>query len=816
MKSLTQAHQTPRSFLRFLSAILFCLTVLALSPTLVQGQQIGFRPGSTIADASINGTQGTKWNDASVLRTNELGMSTFLPDWNHTTIMSPHAVPTLMQQVQVFTKRDTANLYIAFDVGDQTRDRRNDPTPGAVVGPLTGERIILQFDANNAKGATLNNDFRLDVQFNWTGGGTTFQLLSATLLDSSGPAGLCPGLPIFAPIAFPPDIRIAATATASRYFIEFKIPLNRIGNPTGNFGFAFALINDLGYCDPVGGGCDFTSISFPSTLPVINSSNPTFDSLECQWVVPSQWGTGFFTSGLDDVTIDRTPVWWSSQAIDVFACANLGYTYFPAHPCRISMQVELINSGTATTRNLLYLWAEHGSSPSVWHVIDFAKNVAVPAGGGLMPKSGELADPAIKNKPNHPCVRVYILPPFFRPDFDEAAIMAINDQADIDLMVLRYGLQDQHNAQKNITRDGGTPDCPDAGCRIARNGNADPTKRPNDIVASSSGQPAENAATTASLGGPFADLNDSETPRLVNAAFNSPALPLPQGTQQLISTTGQPMLVSSKEADEFGGKNILVQLRAFGYSTRNSGSPYNFIEDMGGVMHFFPVEMFNDDVRKMPFELNVSNPGNVQRRIVLVFDLYFPSGSFTNVIVELDGGEKVYAPNETKVIKGTVKVIGPTAPPGGFKRWGLSLHGGVSIPHGNFNTIFNPGPNVGVDLEYRFNQMFSLEGIYTYHRFNGETFGIFTVPDLNLHQFSANGKIYGSTSPVRPFFNFGGGAYVFTPGVSTHGGLNVGGGMQFDVTPNFAVDAMYNFHNVFTSGSNTRFSTVQGGVRFRF
>ena len=150
-----------------------------------------------------------------------------------------------------------------------------------------------------------------------------------------------------------------------------------------------------------------------------------------------------------------------------------------------------------------------------------------------------------------------------------------------------------------------------------------------------------------------------------------------------------------------------------------------------------------------------------------------------------------------------------------FKRWGLSLHGGISIPHGNFNNVFDPGPNIGVDLEYRFNPRFSLEGIYTYHRFRGETFGTFNVDDLDLHVLSINGKVYGSSSPVRPFFNFGAGAYKFDPG-STHSGLNAGGGVQFDVTPTVALDAMYNFHNVFTPGSNTRFSTVQGGVRFRF
>jgi hypothetical protein len=154
---------------------------------------------------------------------------------------------------------------------------------------------------------------------------------------------------------------------------------------------------------------------------------------------------------------------------------------------------------------------------------------------------------------------------------------------------------------------------------------------------------------------------------------------------------------------------------------------------------------------------------------------------------------------------------------GGFKHWGISLHAGVSIPHGSFSNFLDPGPDVGFDVEYRFNPVFSLEGIYTYHRFRGQSFGTFHFSDVSLHQLSLNGKVYGgtATSPVRPFFNFGGGAYVFASG-TVHPGLNVGGGLQFTVTPTFAVDSMYNFNNVFTSGTNLRFSTVQGGVRFRF
>jgi hypothetical protein len=173
-------------------------------------------------------------------------------------------------------------------------------------------------------------------------------------------------------------------------------------------------------------------------------------------------------------------------------------------------------------------------------------------------------------------------------------------------------------------------------------------------------------------------------------------------------------------------------------------------------------------------------------------------------------------PGSVATVNTTIEAVEPQGTTGTFKHWGLSLHSGVSIPHGNFDTFYNPGPNFAVDLEYRINRTFSLEGIYGFHHLNGATLPTVSIGDLNLHQFSINGKVYGSSSPLRPFFNFGGGAYVFRPGVSTHGGLNIGVGVQRDITPNFAIEAMYNFHNVFTSGSSTRFSTVQGGVRFRF
>lgn len=809
---------------RILAMTFFLLSVTALSSADVFAQcQIGFLPGSAISDASIDGNQGADWNDASILRSGDPCMS-FLPDWDQLTVMGGHAVPLVNRSVRVLSKRDTTgtpSLYLAFDIADLTRDRRIDPTPGTVAGNLIpGERIVVQLDPDNAKGPTLASDFRIDVSHIWGNVGGNINFVTKVISDSSGTA--CAGAsPSFAnPTVITNSsggIRISATLNATGYFIEFKIPLSLIGNPTTDVGVAFSIINDLGYHDSDGTD-DSAGISFPTALPVVNDANPFFNN--CGWSVPSGWGLGYFASGINDVTISRLPVWWSSNAVNAFACGTPNYIYYPVHPCIVTVQATLQNPGAAQKRNLLYLWAEDGANPVVWRVIDLQKNVTVPAGGGVMPISGPLNSPLIKNKPNHPCVRVYILPPVFRLDFTESDILGITSQTRINDMVTAYGLQDQHNAQKNITRHMTTPDCPNTACRIAEN--TVPGKASPASVAGlrSLSLPAEMShADYDTTAGSLFTSADGYLPRPVKASFIAPApAALPQDTQSpLISTTGHEIYLSNKEAAEFKDDNVIVQVRAFGYSKPSLGPiSYNFIQELGGVLHLFPLKMFEQQ-REIPFELNVGNPGTVARTVFLLVDYYVPPGTLAGVTVTLDAGPKEFQPDETKVATGLVKVgKKPVIPPGSFRRWGLSLHGGVSIPHGNFNTVFNPGPNVGVDLEYRVTPTFSLEAIYTYHRFNGETFGSFHVPDLNLHQFSANGKVYGSSSPVRPFFNFGGGAYVFTPGVSTHGGLNVGGGLQFDVNPNFAVDAMYNFHNVFTSGSNTRFSTAQVGVRWRF
>jgi len=139
----------------------------------------------------------------------------------------------------------------------------------------------------------------------------------------------------------------------------------------------------------------------------------------------------------------------------------------------------------------------------------------------------------------------------------------------------------------------------------------------------------------------------------------------------------------------------------------------------------------------------------------------------------------------------------------------VGARAGVGIPHGDINNFFDPNIAATADLEYHATDQFSIGGVFGYHRFSGP------FSAANIYRISANGKFYPGTGPLRPFFNGGGGAYVFDSG-TTKFGMHVGGGLQFRAWPKTWIEVEYNFHNVFTSGSNVKFSTVQGGVRFRF
>lgn len=144
------------------------------------------------------------------------------------------------------------------------------------------------------------------------------------------------------------------------------------------------------------------------------------------------------------------------------------------------------------------------------------------------------------------------------------------------------------------------------------------------------------------------------------------------------------------------------------------------------------------------------------------------------------------------------------------ERFGISAHVGAAIPHGDFDASFDPSFNFTIDFEFRLTNQLSLEGLAGYHRFSGSA-----SSDFFFVNFCGNLKYFLTTGGVVPFVNGGVGVYIPDEG-RTSFGFNVGGGISYELSPNWYLESSYNFHRVSTEVMSTTFSTAQGGLRFRF
>jgi hypothetical protein len=166
---------------------------------------------------------------------------------------------------------------------------------------------------------------------------------------------------------------------------------------------------------------------------------------------------------------------------------------------------------------------------------------------------------------------------------------------------------------------------------------------------------------------------------------------------------------------------------------------------------------------------------------------------------------KLSVPNDGAVtVTNTIEAIEP-------KRFGISLHVGVSIPHGSFADAYDVGYGAAADLEYRLTSSLSVEAILGYHHFGSKTGGA----DQELAQAALNAKLYFSSGALRPYVFAGGGGYRFDPG-SEEAGTNAGTGLQWNLSPAVALELDYTFHTAYTGGVTTTFSAIQAGGRVRF
>jgi len=179
---------------------------------------------------------------------------------------------------------------------------------------------------------------------------------------------------------------------------------------------------------------------------------------------------------------------------------------------------------------------------------------------------------------------------------------------------------------------------------------------------------------------------------------------------------------------------------------------------------------------------------------------------FENVLAEIADS---VAPDHLPDPLGPRNIFTDVPPPGGGKLAGF-FDVGADIPHGTFGSAFNTGFSLNTGLEYIVTSHFSVDGIFGYHHFPAKI-----GSDLNLYQFSVNGKAYLTTGSIQPFVNVGIGDYKFSPGSSYFSG-NFGGGLLYIITPHWGLQGSYNFHAVNTPVAATKLSTLQAGIRFVF
>jgi hypothetical protein len=564
------------------------------------------------AAPTIDG-QGGDWADASQASSASVGGC----------VSKLYDADTNPYDVTVSTKRYMRGgvLYLGFlfEVQDATETLNG--------GLLTnGERIAIQFDHNLSGGAQLDAaDMRLVVTHRWESTmGNPDQVANVQSQWATGTlgAGICGGGPRWASVAPPANYSVMVRKDfPGGYRVELEFPATAIGGVSGDFGVAFQVVNDWG----VAGMPNSAGNSFPSALPYTTADNAV-DGCNNSWRVPSNWGTGYWASAAGDVTISRLPVFWQSPDIVPLSCGVLGYSYYPANPCKLTLQATVHSTFTTPqTRNLLYLWADHGASPTVWRVVGMKKNVPI----GAMANATQSADEwtaVPTNLPNHPCVRVYILPPVFQAAFDEADIMGISTAAELLQMETVYGVQAQHWAQKNISALGAGTVCPNASCRVAALEGFGPR------LAAYFGGQAGALFTVRGLAAQEPPRTDTTRPEQIRRTSR--------------------VFLSARDRRALGGDNALVQVRSWGYSAAGPADSLKYVlaENLGGLLQAIPLRQL-DERKQWPITFTLGNPGRYDRTVFVTTETDVPRGG-ADVRVEVR--RDVFKANEQRVVRGTV------------------------------------------------------------------------------------------------------------------------------------------------------------------
>lgn len=148
---------------------------------------------------------------------------------------------------------------------------------------------------------------------------------------------------------------------------------------------------------------------------------------------------------------------------------------------------------------------------------------------------------------------------------------------------------------------------------------------------------------------------------------------------------------------------------------------------------------------------------------------------------------------------------------GGSGRYAIWGGLGVATPHGSFSNTHGSGLAATLGFEFVYSPSLSAEATLGTHRFSGEG----AAPDIDATVLGFNAKWYFTPQPMRFFATAGLGVYDFNPG-STKAGVTVGAGAQFQLSPEWSLEARYGLHTLGGNSPFTTHSTLQLAARYAF
>lgn len=449
------------------------------------GCDLAFLPGDTTAPTMDGSLAGSEWSDATEQVS---GGGTCMLSINNATSLTT----TDLRPVRILSKRDNSNLYLAFDVEDTT-------VPSS-IRPV-GDKVVVQINPNNSRDSALIGDERRLVVTTMRGSPGS-NSIAWQARSTTGGWGVAPGVTVPGPTGntwtLTNNVQVGIQDRPSGtpgYVVEIKIPFAAIGYTLGStpatirdIGVAIAVINDRGFEAELVVGEGNTTVlsaaSFPETtvLHVSDSNDPLGNIVGLAWLTPANWGTGYLTGAGDALWIDRGPPWWMSNDISVASCAAVNFTspsdtanwyrYNSSATCPARVWARIHRTAPSgagdVKRRVLFLWAEHGANPQKWHFVHLTDPLTDPlvlAPGAVVTTRGKQWTPPA-GKPNHPCLRAFILPENLTGTYDPAWFMTIggetgNNETRIQEFVSHYGLAEPHFAQMNLERiDIPTATCP--------------------------------------------------------------------------------------------------------------------------------------------------------------------------------------------------------------------------------------------------------------------------------------------------------------------------------------------------------------------